>query len=143
MLRIAFIAALVLAPAALADGGPSPGVDQGGDGVVSSSGLVRYVALPGADSTVLEAIRTRDGHVLHWRAIPGGFGIPFVTYNGTTAGISRNGRTLVLGESSFTMPLRTVSTFQLSTRRRSATRRSRSTATSRSTPSRRMGTASI
>ena len=113
MLRIALVAALVLAPAGLADGGPSPGVDQGGDGVVSSSGLVRYVALPGKDSTVLEAIGTRDGHVLRWRAIAGGFGIPFVTYNGTTAGISRNGRTLVLGESSFTMPLRTVSTFQV------------------------------
>jgi hypothetical protein len=113
MLRIALVAALVLAPAALADGGPSPGVDQGGNGVVSSSGLVRYVALPGRDSTVLEAIRTRDGHVLRWRAIRGGFGIPFVTYNGTTGGISRNGRTLVLGESSFKMPLRTVSTFQV------------------------------
>src|SRR4051794_19583180 len=113
MLRIALVAALVLAPAALADGGPSPGVDQGGAGVVSSSGLVRYVALSGTDSTVLEAIRTRDGHVLRWRAIAGGFGIPFITYNGTTGGISRNGRTLVLGESSFTMPLRTVSTFQV------------------------------
>src|SRR5437660_626016 len=108
MLRIALVAALVLAPVALADGRPSPGVDQGGDGVLASSALVRYVALPGTDSTVLEAIRTSDGHVLRWRAIPGGFGIPFVTYNGTTGGISRNGRTLVLGEAAFTAPLRWV-----------------------------------
>ena len=113
MRRFALLAALVLAPAALADGGPAPGVDQGGDGVVSSSGLVRYVTLTGTDSTFLEAIRRSDGHVLRWRAIPGAFGIPLVTYNGTTAGISRNGRTLVLGEAAFTTPLRWVSTFQI------------------------------
>jgi hypothetical protein len=113
MRRFALLAALVLAPAALADGGPAPGVDQSGDGVVSSSGLVRYVTLPGTDSTVLEGIRRSDGHVLRWRAIPGAFGIPLVTYNGTTGGISRNGRTLVLGEAAFTRPLRWVSTFQI------------------------------
>ena len=39
MLRIALLAALVLAPAALADGGPSPGVDQGSYGLLSAGNL--------------------------------------------------------------------------------------------------------
>ena len=45
MLRIALVAALVLVPTALADGGPSPGVDQGSYGVLSTNGAVRYVTL--------------------------------------------------------------------------------------------------
>jgi len=111
VLRIALLAALVLAPAALADGGPSPGVDQGSYGLLSAAGNVRYVTLSGTQSTMLEAIRAGDGHVLRWRNIPGGWGIPFVTYNGTTGGLARNGRALVLGESAFGGGLRNRSTF--------------------------------
>ena len=59
MLRIALLAALVLAPAALADGGPSPGVDQGSYGLLSAAGNVRYVTLSGPHSTTLEAISLR------------------------------------------------------------------------------------
>ena len=51
MLRIALLAALVLAPAALADGGPSPGVEQGSYGLLSAAGNVRYVTLSGPHST--------------------------------------------------------------------------------------------
>ena len=111
MIRIALVLALVLVPAALADGGPSPGVDQGSYGLLSANGAIRYVTLSGTHSTVLEAIRTSDGHVLRWRSIPGGWGIPFVTYNGTTGGLARNGRALVLAESAFVGGLRNRSTF--------------------------------
>jgi hypothetical protein len=111
MRRFALLAALVLAPAALADGGPSPGVDQGGGGVVSASGLVRYTAIPQKNSTVLVATRTTDGRILRFRTIPGGWGVPFVTYNGTTAGTSRADRALVLAQSSFGSPLRIHTTF--------------------------------
>jgi len=111
VLRIALVAALVLVPTALADGGPSPGVDQGSYGVLSTNGAVRYVTLSGRQSTMVEAIRTSDGHVLRWRALAGGWGIPFVTYNGTTGGLARNGRALVLGESAFGGGLRSRSTF--------------------------------
>jgi hypothetical protein len=78
---------------------------------VAASGLVRYTTLPGPRSTMLEAVRTDTGQVLRWRAMPGAFGIPFVTYNGGTGGIARNNRVLVLGESAF--GLRTSSTFRL------------------------------
>jgi hypothetical protein len=111
VLRIALVAALVLAPAALADGGPSPGVDQGSYGLLSADGAVRYVTLSGTQSTVLEAVRTSDGHVLRWHTLEGGWGIPFVTYNGTTGGLARNGRTLVLAESAFSGGLRNRSLF--------------------------------
>jgi hypothetical protein len=111
VVRIALVAALVLAPAAFADGGPSPGVDQGSYGLLSVNGAVRYATLSGTRSTVLEAIRTSDGHVLRWRTLDGGWGIPFVTYNGTTGGLARNGRTLVLAESAFSGGLRDRSVF--------------------------------
>ena len=75
MLRRLVVALLIAgaAPvaAAAADGGPSPGVDQGSYGLLSAAGNVRYVTLSGPHSTTLEAIRTGDGHVLRWRSIPG------------------------------------------------------------------------
>src|SRR5206468_4154131 len=111
VIRIALVLALVLVPAALADGGPSPGVDQGSYGLLSANGAVRYATLSGTHSTVLEAIRTSDGHILRWRTLEGGWGIPFVTYNGTTGGLARNGRALVLAESAFVGGLRNRSTF--------------------------------
>jgi len=113
VLRIALIAALVLAPAAFADGGPSPGVDQGSYGLLSANGAVRYVTLSGTYSTVVEAVRTSDGHVLRWRALDGGWGIPFVTYNGTTGGLARNGGALVLAEAAFVGGLRSRSSFEI------------------------------
>ena len=114
MRRLALLAALFLAPAALADGpGVSPGVDFGGDGVVSASGLVRYTTLSGRRSTLLAAIRTRDGRVLRWRQVPGAFGIPLVTYTGATGGLAHSGRVLVLAESGFAPPPDVVTSFQL------------------------------
>jgi len=112
VLRFALLAALVLAPAALADGpGVSPGVDFGGDGVVSASGLVRYTTLSEPRSTLLEATRTSDGHVLRWRSLSGAFAIPFVSYDGVTGGLARNNRLLVLSESAY--GLRSSSVFRL------------------------------
>jgi hypothetical protein len=113
-LAAALVAASVLAPAALADGpGVSPGVDFGGDGVVSASGLVRYVTLPGPRSTTLDAIATRDGRVLRWRSIPGSFGIPLVTYGGTAGGLARDGGLLVLAAPGYAPPPRVVTSFLL------------------------------
>jgi hypothetical protein len=84
------------ATAASGDGGPSPGVSWGWDGVLARNGQVRYVTLPGARSTVLAVVRVRDGRVLNFRWIRGSYGVPLVAYDGTGGGISRDGRTLVL-----------------------------------------------
>ena len=99
MRRVCLIAILVLATAAggaAADGGPSPGVLTGLGGIAGPGGQLRYVAVSAESSTVVEAIRARDGHVLRYRALRGYYGIPVVTYDGTAGGLSHDARTLVL-----------------------------------------------
>jgi len=90
--------ALTLVGAAGADaqkGGPAT-VLNGGRGVVSPDGDVRYVALTTGQHTIVSFVRIPGGHVTHWRQLRGYFGIPQVSLDGTTDGISRDGRTLVL-----------------------------------------------
>jgi hypothetical protein len=58
---------------------------------------VRYVALRAGDGTLVEAVRTRGGTVRKSRFLKGGaFGIPLVACDGSTGGLSRNGRRLVV-----------------------------------------------
>jgi hypothetical protein len=86
------------ATAASGDGGPSPGVSWGWDGVLTRNGQVRYVTLPAARNSVLAIVRARDGRVLRSRLIRGAYGVPLVAYDGTGGGISRDGRRLVLSQ---------------------------------------------
>ena len=80
--------------------GPSPGVAFGSAGVVSRDGNVRYVALRAGTGTLVEAVTTRGGTVRKSRFLKGAFGIPLVAYDGSTGGLSRNGRRLVVYEPS-------------------------------------------
>jgi hypothetical protein len=80
--------------------GPSPGVAFGSAGVVSRDGKVRYVALRAGTGTLVEAVTTRGGTVRKSRFLKGEFGIPLVAYDGSTGGLSRNGRRLVVYEPS-------------------------------------------
>jgi hypothetical protein len=91
------VAALAAAPAALA-GGPSPGVAQGGAGVVAPGGGLRYTAVGTARQTTVVAIRARSGVIVRSATIAGGFGIPAVDFNGSKGGLSADGSTLVLGD---------------------------------------------
>jgi len=68
----------------------------GGRGVVAPDGKVRYVAVPAGRQTILSYIRLPSGQVQRWSQVRGVFGVPMVTLDGTTDGISRDGRTLVL-----------------------------------------------
>lgn len=88
--------ALVAGSAAAGGGGPSPGIVVGGGGTLDLSGGIRYVALPSNGATALVAVRTRDGRVLRHTVVRGAFGIPQVAFDGTTEGVSRDGKTLVL-----------------------------------------------
>lgn len=88
--------ALVAGNAVAAKGGPTPGVVTGWDGAVDVANAVRYVALPAAETTAVAAVRTSDGRVLRYTTIRGAYGIPLVAFDGTTEGISRDGKTLVL-----------------------------------------------
>ena len=90
--------ALATGTAAAGKGGPSPGVSVGWDGAVDVANAVRYVALPAAKTTTIAVVRTSDGRVLRYATIRGAFGIPLVAFDGTTEGVSRDGKTLVLAD---------------------------------------------
>jgi len=95
------VAALVAAPAALADGPLY--VVQGGSGVASHAhpGL-HYVTLSdGAGGTLLERIDFTHGNVFWWTRLDGSWGIPAIG-NGyqTGQGLSQDGSTLVLASTS-------------------------------------------
>ena len=91
------IVAAVAVGGAGANGSPySPGLDYGWEGVRAPSGEVRYVTLATPKSTMVAAISVRGGRVLRSRAVRGFYGVPLVAYDGTTSGLSGDGRTLVL-----------------------------------------------
>jgi hypothetical protein len=89
------VAAAVLAVTAGA-AGPSPGVVFGSPGIVSHDGKLRYVAMRAGLGTLVEAVTTRGGAVRRSRFLRGLFGVPAVAYDGSTGGLSRDGRRLVV-----------------------------------------------
>lgn len=107
---VGLLTAATGAATALGDGGPTPGVMQGWDGITASSTL-RYVAVPAGDRTVVEAISRLDGRVLSFTTVRGNLGIPVVAFDGTAGGLSRDGKTLVLGDGYAGRALRTTSSF--------------------------------
>ena len=92
------VAVLVVAPAALADGPIF--ITQGGTGVASyGHPALHYVAISDrAGGTMLETIDAAHRGVFGWARLHGSWGIPSIG-NGYSSGqgLSRNGRTLVLG----------------------------------------------
>jgi hypothetical protein len=88
--------ALVLVPVALG-AYPTPFAQQGGAGVQSSDGGLRFVAVAaGGGGTRISAIRTKDRANLASRTVSGRYGIPMLTQNGLAGGLFHDGRTLVL-----------------------------------------------
>jgi len=96
LLLLSVVCAVLAAPAASGNGSPySPGL-AGWDGVVASNGAVRFVTLGAGGRTNVARIQVRTGRVLGSRLVRGQYGIPIVTYDGTTGGLSGDGRTLVV-----------------------------------------------
>jgi hypothetical protein len=93
---LCILAAAIVAPAAAGDGGPSPGISDGWDGVVAPGGKVRYVTVSTGPTTIVEAILVRSGRVESYRVLPGSYGVPLVAYDGQAGGLSHDGKTLVL-----------------------------------------------
>jgi hypothetical protein len=114
---------LVLALAALAATGGAAGADAqkglpsahllGGKGVLSPDGKHRYVALSTGRQTIVSEIRVAGGQVVRWRFVPGYVGVPVVGEDGTTDGLTRDGRTLVLAGIPETRANRVVTPFAL------------------------------
>jgi hypothetical protein len=102
-MKIALAALIAVIAAALASAGAgangsaySPGLMYGWNGVGSKADGVRYVAFGMPKSTIVAAVRARDGHVLQSKVLRGFYGVPLVSYDGTAGGLSGDGRTLVL-----------------------------------------------
>jgi hypothetical protein len=108
-LAVLFAAALLAAPAAAADG-PGPLAQQGGDGVLSPDGTLRYVALPVSDAqwTAVTATSTSSGRTGNHADLNGSWGIPTLNGAGPGLGLSADGRRLVLAETSQAMPSKFV-----------------------------------
>jgi hypothetical protein len=88
-----------------------PYAAQNTPGVLSPGGQLRYMAVgDGSGPTTVEAVATRGGAVHSWDRLLGAYGIPYVTSPLAGAGLSADGRTLVLGDVSTTFP-RTHSSF--------------------------------
>ena len=75
---------------------PTPFAAQGGTGVPSRDGTLRFVALPSGPNTVVSAIKTADGSTTRSPGIAGAFGIPVLTQSGLAGGLSHDGSALVL-----------------------------------------------
>ena len=101
-LRLGVVAAaLVVAATSLAIGaataaGPTPGVVTGWDGIATSTGQFRFVAVTSSRDTVLQKIATRGGRVVRFASVRGFYGIPLVSWDGTATGLTRDGKSLVL-----------------------------------------------
>ena len=104
------LAAGLAATAGAGKHGPAPGVVLGRPGVAAQDGSVRYLARRAGRSTAVVAL-DRTGAVLRTTSLPGVFGVPRVAYDGSTAGLSHDGRTLVLAVPTPLRSVRAVSRF--------------------------------
>jgi hypothetical protein len=107
-LVFAVLAALAAVPVALA-AYPSPFAAQGGEGVLSKDGSLRFVAVGNGADTVVKAIRRADGSTVMSQALTGSYGVPMLTQNGPGGGLFRDGSTFVLQSTGY----KPVTTFQL------------------------------
>ena len=107
------LAALAALPAgAQADGIPFAGVELGNEGVHAAGAGARYVTLPSHEETIVAAVNVDGGGVLRFRSLPGLWGVPMVAFDGSTDGLSHDGRTLVLAQPPIGRP-RKVSRFPI------------------------------
>ena len=79
---------------AAAASGPSPGVDLGYHGI--RDGSVRYYTVPAPGRTLIQAITVKGGQMTRYSSFRGAFGIPIVANDGSTGGLSLDGRTLLV-----------------------------------------------
>jgi hypothetical protein len=76
----------------------------GGVGTTAPGGGNHFVALPGRGTTVLDL--DASGSARRWVTLRGAWGVPLVAGDGTTGGVSGDGRTLVLQSVSSLYPQR-------------------------------------
>lgn len=89
---------LVTAASAAGDGPPVTSLNAGPEGVVGHDGRHRLVAVPAATETIVAMSRVDGGQIRRATAVDGRWGVPIVAEDGTSGGVSSDGRTLVLFE---------------------------------------------
>ena len=95
-LAIGLVAVTVAAGAARADGLPVGGIEAGPGGVPADDGSVRYVTLRAGGGTLVAKVTQEGGAIIRSAFLPGRFSVPVVAFDGSTSGLSNDGRTLVL-----------------------------------------------
>jgi len=91
------VVAAIAAGGATANGSPySPGLVYGWSGVGARDDGVRFVAFGMPKSTIVASVRARDGRVLRSTVVRGFYGVPLVSYDGTSGGLSGDGKSLAL-----------------------------------------------
>ena len=92
---LAAVGALAVVPLAFA-AYPAPFATQGGTGLLSLDGSVRFVAQKAGNDTVVSEIGTSGGGTLQKLTVTGAYGIPTITQSGLTAGLFHDGSAFVL-----------------------------------------------
>jgi hypothetical protein len=120
LVMVAMIGLALMAPAnaRACDCGPTVGPLQGGGGVVDADSGTHYTAIPLRRGTMVESIDAR-GNTLSWHQLGGIWGVPQVANDGSTGGLSGNGRVLVLEDMAMEYPRRQSSFAVLRARRMS------------------------
>src|SRR4051794_22230846 len=98
------VGALAAPAGAGAAGGPVMPV-QGGPGVTVPATAARYVAVGAGHETIVEQVLPGEGGVGRSRVLDGVWGVPAITFDRDTTGLSADGRTLVLGEIATRFPI--------------------------------------
>lgn len=105
-----------LAPGtALAAGGPVPPIQ--GRGISEPGATVSYVAVGAGRDTVVRRLHRGDGRIERSARLAGRFGVAGVANDGSTSGLSADGRVLVLAGMTATYPPRRSTLVVLDTRR--------------------------
>jgi hypothetical protein len=94
-LVLVVLGALAVVPVALS-AYPTPLAQQGGEGVLSNDGTLRYVATAAAEGTLVSARSASDGSLVRSQTVTGSFGIPTLTYKGPGGGMFRDGSAFML-----------------------------------------------
>jgi hypothetical protein len=99
-LVVALVAAFVLIAApARGAGQPAAGVDAGPAGVTARGVVDRYVTLSVPRGTLVLQVERRGGAIIGSRLLHDELVVPTVAYDGSSTGLSADGRTLVLAGS--------------------------------------------
>jgi hypothetical protein len=119
--RVGFVLVVLgaLAVVQVASGAyPAPFAAQGGEGVLSNDGSLRFVAIGAGESTVVSAIKTSDGSGWRSQTVAGSFGVPMLTQRGPAGGMFRDGSTFVLQSTGYNQATQfmLISTQDLATR---------------------------